>query len=402
MKEQYLEETNLIPKDELLEHVAMLVLRNSTAKVPFLERWSEAGLDKMPLEIFDLNGQPLFFDFTIKKGSEIYGTARAVASRVLGTSVLAYELGPRSWSPDSALKKLTLMVKKELPRSKILGTKLVCYSYPKLGFMFDVVNEQKGKSRLIYDVAALSRIPEATEVRASTEGAYAWSFYGALTENIRAANIEKHESINSWRMAIPKRLRTDLVRARTFKPYGDRIICPFKLNVSKQLQYCTHYNSTEARSHHCFSLHGQQVNDYCAVATAQMVLCYYRYYYAQTDIAPKLGYNPGGCPADQSGGYESLSNNHLDATYDSAPTWETARDQIDLLHPFKSGISGHARACAGYSYVWWLCTKTKDRMLYIYDPWPWNADYKLGGAVYWENWDSIVHTNYVLTRLLYP
>jgi hypothetical protein len=54
------------------------------------------------------------------------------------------------------------------------------------------------------------------------------------------------------------------------------------------------------------------VNDYCAVATCQMILWYYRYYYTQNQIAPALGYSAGGgCPSDQSTGYESLSNNHI-------------------------------------------------------------------------------------------
>ena len=186
-------------------------------------------------------------------------------------------------------------------------------------------------------------------------------------------------------------------------PFVDKIICKIKINATKQLQFCTHYNYNEARSHHCFVLHAQQVNDYCAVATCQMILCYYRYYYTQGQIAPALGYTAGsGCPPDQSAGYEQLSCNHLDATYDTSPTWEEARDQINALHPLKSRIPGHARACAGYSYVWWLCDGIKDKKLYIYDPWPWNADYKLGGAVYWEDWDSVTHTNYVFTRLLCP
>lgn len=171
--------------------------------------------------------------------------------------------------------------------------------------------------------------------------------------------------------------------------------------MTKQLQFCTHYNYNEIRSHHCFVLHAQQKWDYCAVATCQMILCYYRYYYTQDQIAPALNYSPGGCPPDQSAGYEQLSCNHLDATYDTSPTWEEARDQINAIHPLKSGVPGHARACAGYSYVWWLFGIT-DRRLYIYDTWPWNADYKLGGAVYWEDWDTITHTNYVFTRLLCP
>jgi len=171
--------------------------------------------------------------------------------------------------------------------------------------------------------------------------------------------------------------------------------------TTRELQFCTHYLSTEARSHHCFVLHAQQRNDYCAVATCQMILCYYRYYYTQDQIAPALNYTPGGgCPSDQSAGYHNLSNNHIIATFDNTPTFAEAKAQIDSLHPFKTGITGHARACAGYSTNSWYNIVTSQN-LKIYDPWPWNPDLKLGGSVYWEDWNAVTHTNYVFTRLDY-
>lgn len=402
ISEKYLEDANLVTKDELLEQVSLSVLRNASAGIPLIMDLVKGGIKKEPLEIFDINGKPLFYDYTIKKGVETIGTVRTGASRILGSPVIAYETGMRYWDFETSVKKLTANVKKEYPMQKILSTKLVCYSYPKLGVMFELVNKQERRSRLIFDVADYSLIPEKPE-RTDIEGAYAWSFYDSLSEEVRKLRLKRYDEFNKWRVKIPEKTRKNLRISKTLTPFVDKIICKIKINATKQLQFCTHYNYNEARSHHCFVLHAQQVNDYCAVATCQMILCYYRYYYTQGQIAPALGYTAGsGCPPDQSAGYEQLSCNHLDATYDTSPTWEEARDQINALHPLKSGIPGHARACAGYSYVWWLCDGIKDKKLYIYDPWPWNADYKLGGAVYWEDWDSVTHTNYVFTRLLCP
>jgi len=69
----------------------------------------------------------------------------------------------------------------------------------------------------------------------------------------------------------------------------------------------------------------------------------------------------------------------------------------------KSGVPGHARAIAGYSRNMFsiLGADDSDRKLFVYDPWPWNADLKAGGDVYWEDWDSITHTNFVYTKLDY-
>ena len=400
--QKYPKGETIIPKGELLEHVFLSVLRDASMDLPGIPNWLTAGVQKEPIQIFDINGSILFFDFAVKKGTEILGYVRAGADKVLGFPRIAYEMGPRPWDFDVAVKKLTPRVRKEYPNWKILGNKLVCYSYPKLGVMFEAVNERGEASRLIFDVADFSLIPEKPP-RAPVEGAYAWSFYGSLTEDIRKTSLKRFDQFDKWRLEVPESLRKEIRAARTLLGYVEKIKWPSKRRGSKQLQYCTHYDYNEPRSHHSFVLHAQQRNDYCAVATCQMILCYYRYYYSQDQIAPALGYSPGsGCPSDQSPGYKQLSCKHLDATYDSSPTWEKARDQIDALHPLKSGISHHARACAGYSYVWWLFGGITEKKLYIYDPWPWNSDYKLGGTVYWEDWDLITHTNYVFTRLLCP
>ncbi len=214
--------------------------------------------------------------------------------------------------------------------------------------------------------------------------------------------MRRFTQVDAARQKLPRRTRAAISSARSLQAAIAKIDWRFKFTVTKLLEYCSHYPYTHARGHHCFSLHAQQVNDYCAVATCQMILCYYRYYYAQDDIAPPCGYSAGsGCPADQSPGYESLSCSHLDATFDASPTWQKARDQIDLRRPFKSGVPGHARACAGYSRTVSLLGGTQEK-LYIYDPWPWNADFALGGAVVWEDWGAITHTNYVYTRVDCP
>lgn len=408
MDAKYLEGANMIPAEDRLEHVSISLLRNAAAGIPVLADWVHGGVKKEPLKIFDINGAPLFYDYTIKKGNEVLGTARAVASKILGAPVIAHEIGPRYWDYDASVKKLTPKVKKELPKEKIVGTKLVCYSYPKLGVMFEMGDEQERRKNLIFDIADLSLIPEKPP-RRGVEGPYAWSFYESLPEDIRKSRLKRYDLSDVWRRKIPERVKIDLRAAQPLARLVNikELMCQLHLNVTKQLQFCDHYRYDAARSHHCFVLHGQQRNNYCAVATCQMILCYYRYYYTQDQIAPALNYSPatpldpGGCPANTSAGYEQLSNNHLDATFDASPTWKKARDEIDALHPFKIGADGHARACAGYSYIDWICDGVTDRRLYIYDPWPWDADYRLGGAVYWEDWGSQVYNNYIFAQLLY-
>jgi hypothetical protein len=399
---RYPEADLMIPRDELVEHAAIGVLKNAAAGIPGLAHWVAGAVRKTPLTIYDINGQPLFHDFEVARGSELFGNIRLAASKIIGTAVVAAEMGAREWNYGEAVKKLLPRAKREFADSKVSEPKLVCYSYPKLGVQFEIQGPE-GRSRAIYDVSSLARVPQQPEGEAR-EGFFAWSYYDALPDAERKRRLERFKKVESDRTKVPARLRREIVAARRLSSVVEKLPLKFSLNVTRLLQFCTHYSYIHARSHHCFVLHGQQVDDYCAVATCQMILCYYRYYYTQDQIAPALGYSAGGgCPSDQSPGYKSLSCNHLDSSFDSLATWEKARDQINLLRPLKSGIPGHARACAGYSYVRWLFGGgIADKKLYIYDPWPWNADYALGGAVTWEDWGAVSHTNYVYANVKCP
>jgi hypothetical protein len=400
------EKENLVPVKDAMEHALLAVVRGIAIGLPDVVAWSKASLRKEPTVIFDLNGEVLFYDFEIRRGDGATGYVRTAANQLVGSPDVAFEIGARKWSFDTAAKKLTPKVRREFPGANFAEPRLICYSYPKLGVLFESADAGK---RAIYDVASLDAVPERRD-RPELEGAYAWSFLDSLSSQERRARLKRYTAFDEARRGIAADVRAKMVQARSLSALSDLVRVQVKRTTTRTLQYCDHYNETEARSHHCFSLHAQEVNNYCAVATCQMVLCYYRYDYTQDQIAPDLDYSPasgedpGGCPADQSPGYKTLTCNHLDASFDTSPTWAKGRDEIEARHPFKSGVPGHARACAGHSSTVWLLTYAgiTEKKLYIYDPWPWDADLKLGGAVYWEDWDSIEHTNYVTTRIKCP
>lgn len=396
------EEKHFVPRDELLEHATLSVLNAANAKIPGIAEWSTCNVIKTPLTIYDVNGKRLFLDYTVKRAGKVFGTIRTGASKIMGLPVKSHELGERYWNFNEAVTKLTPRVKREYPRPKIRRTRLVCYSYPKLGVMFEMDGKEGEPSRLIYDVADYTRIPEKPP-ESEAEGAYAWSFYDSIPENARKVGLKQYDTFDEFRVGVLGDTRERLQKGHTLRVFWPFSVIKITDVVCKTLQFCSHYSHGTTRSHQCFTLHGQQKSDYCAVATCQMILCYYRYYYSQDHIAQHLKYSPGGCSPNHSAGYEDLSNKHLDATYDTTATWNKARDQIDMSHPLKSGVKSHARACAGY-FVFHMQnngSEFKSRSLLIYDPWPWAPDYKIGGSVYWEPWDPIPHANFIYTKLKY-
>ncbi len=102
------------------------------------------------------------------------GHVRADVRKDLGSPIVAYELGERYWSFDAAVETLKPIFSKKFPKLNLKSIKLVCYSYPKLGVMFEALDPTGAICRQIYDVASLNAVPEKNDGRA-VEGFYVWS-----------------------------------------------------------------------------------------------------------------------------------------------------------------------------------------------------------------------------------
>jgi hypothetical protein len=208
------------------------------------------------------------------------------------------------------------------------------------------------------------------------------------------------EDVAIARRAVPQLLDMDAMPTLEVRAgWADRLLREFPyvlwpLSFQRVLRY-----GPRCSPHECFQLYAQQTNVFCAVATGQMILDFYRRYFTQDEIATAMGTGPGGTgQAGQEAGYESLSQNCLEATFDGSASWAEAKAEINANRPLKSGIPGHARAVSGWMSTWSWASWSFDLSLRIHDPWPWNADICAGGAVVWEDWDAVDHTNFIYVR----
>jgi len=72
---------------------------------------------------------------------------------------------------------------------------------------------------------------------------------------------------------------------------------------------------------------------------------------------------------------------------------------IDTNRPLKSGIPGHACACAGWKRQnIFIVGQAPGRWLQINGPWPRHADICQGRAVAWEDWNRVTHTSFIYVR----
>jgi hypothetical protein len=389
----------LVEQDRALNYAQIAVRRAWAGNVEDLQNWATAEFESTPLVIFDLNGEPLFYEFTVRDGRQIVGRVKAAASRLIGSTVVTIERGARKWDPEKAMAMATDIAKRAYPRRQLAARDLVCYSYPKIGVRVEFVDDRGGS--LIYDVADGSPVQEFGSD--ALEGQTAWSFLEAMSPDDLERRLRRFEEsdreLEAVRRAAPEMFSKGFTAREVTRLKPKFVIVSdythFEFYSSKVLKY-----APRCTPHDCFMLYAQQTNVYCAVATGQMILDFYRYHFDQPTIAAAMGTGASGTSfAGQVTGYETLSNGCLTATHDSSADWAEARAEINANRPLKSGIPGHARACAGWNRQnFMLIGGAPIRWLQIYDPWPWDADICAGGAVYWEDWDAVNHTNFCYVR----
>ena len=370
---------------------------------PDLARVARARAEDAPLVINDLDGTPLFYDFELADEGEPVGVVRAAASPAIGTPLVATHLRPRRWDPKTATRAAEKLVRAEHKGAKVTGSELVCYCYPKVGVRVTFDAGSKKGRQIIVDVS--DGLPVRTLGAKELEGSTAYSYYADVVRPKLDRRLDRwsraEEDLDVLRRLAPELLEVDVplkeeVRLKLYDVLlGDLIVVAWPFSSSRVIRF-----GPRCDPHECFELYAQQTNVFCAVATGQMILDFYRWYHDQDDIAIAMSTGPTGTGnPEQVAGYESLSNRCLDATFDGSADWSEARAEIDANRPLKSGIPGHARAVAGWSRTWSWAGWTFDRSLKVYDPWPWNADICAGGDIEWEDWDAVTHTNWIYVRL---
>ena len=386
-----------VEKTHALDHARSTIRRAWVGEVRDFQRWGSLELDPDPLVINDLNGEPLFYEFSVMDGKSAVGTVKASANKLTAAPVLAIEMRPRTWDPQKALREVRTRAKKQFPRAESLQPELVCYSYPKIGVR---VSGKRGQGAVIYDAASFA--PIARFGSDELEGSTAWSYLDEVGGRDPDGRVRRwdlaDQDLEAARTRVPQILDpglkvSELARIATRLTADARIAV--SLFSSRVLQF-----GPRCTPHDCFELYAQQTDVFCAVATGQMILDFYRYHFTQNEIAAAMNTGPGGTGnPEQVTGYETLSDGCLDATFDGSAGWAEAKAEIDANRPVKSGIPGHARACAGWKRQnIFLVGQAPRRWLRIYDPWPWNADICAGGQIVWEDWDAVEHTNFIYVR----
>ena len=389
-----------VEMESALRSARVAVRRAWAGEVHGFEAWGRYEVAPEPLIIYDLNGQVLFYEFSVMSDERQAGSIKTSASAVIGSPVVTIEFGPRKWSRGQAIERAQAEARKRFPKAQLSEPELVCYCYPKLGVRI-FAKEKEGRRSIIVDVSDGTVLERWG--KDEREGITAYSFYDEIAEPEREVRLRRFDLANE-ELKLLKRQAPEVLEERKLDKISlakaafiprERFWDVIQLYSSRVLKY-----GPRCQPHDCFQLYAQQTNVYCAVATGQMILDFYRWNFTQTAIAAAMNTDADGTTnPDQVTGYQTLSNQTLTATFDGSADWAEAKSEIDANRPLKSGIPGHARACAGWKRQnLMLATMAPKRWLLIYDPWPWNEDLCAGGKMVWEDWDAVEHTNFIYVR----
>jgi hypothetical protein len=436
-----------VPQNKALEHAIVHLVLGVITKKLGLEKWKGATVNPEPLLIYDLNGQLLFYEFSVEIKGMVVGRIKASASKVLGPSVYTEEVGPRKWDPDKAREEVTKRIQKKYKGATIVSTRLVCYSYPKIGILAVLVEPKTKKEigRVVADVATYRFVPKRMPEKRRL-GVAMWSMYESIQQKDKLDRLSRWENDDKLvelltkiakgvRINIRAKLSDEELRRlekilmgvqkkRLGWPSPDAdIIGPFE--ILPMLLYKTIP----------IPLHGQEHECWCVPATAQMILRHHHYYYEQPAIAVTMrtipqpqdvatwnpdapDFDPCGtyyhytalAPSDLEDGMESLSRNYLEAVVDDSPTLNKVMSEIDQDRPFFCMVPWHARACTGYGRLDFLYPTVAEVgihfhawiSLWIKNPWPPNSNNTFckpqGGDEGWEDWDVSSYLPFVYIR----
>jgi len=371
------EDNYSVTAEEAFEHantrmMALIATENDS------EKWEGASIDPKPLELYDINGQKLYYEFSVYKENTLISRIDIGANKTLGSALRRIEINPKPYNAAEVMEKSIETAEAKYPTGKIVSMNMVVYDYPSVGAMTIVKDKTTGvEHRIFVDAYTLEEVQDkpATETELGV-----WSMY----EQVSKDKID--ENLKDWQKSeqFTKKLEQEVnnIGIDISAPISEENMKKLsnKLNTSSKV-ILSPYNSTvmltttdtSTKTLLDVPLYVQEKNFYCVPATAKMIAAWHGYSYTQDYIYTKMGGTNGDttgiAPTPALSWYKlSRSEGGLGATRSYKTTTRSftkAISEINYYRPFNSLTSNHCRACAGY---WSYPDNSGEDCLYINDP----------------------------------
>ena len=99
------EDNYSVTAEKAFEHANAQMISFIATDTDF-EKWEGASIDPKPLELYDINGQKLYYQYSVYKDNSIIGRIDIGANKKLGSSIQVIEFDPKPFDADEAIKKI--------------------------------------------------------------------------------------------------------------------------------------------------------------------------------------------------------------------------------------------------------------------------------------------------------
>lgn len=171
-----------------------------TSNVQGFENWTEASIDPKPQELYDINDQKLFYQFSVYNSEILVGTIDICADKTLGPSIYDIAFYPQPLKTAEAVNKSIEIANNNYLGGEIKSTKMVVYSYPSIGAMTVIKEKTTGvEHRIFVDAYTLNEVQDkpATETEAGI-----WSMYDKILTNGKDNNLKEWQKSDQLTKSI--------------------------------------------------------------------------------------------------------------------------------------------------------------------------------------------------------
>src|SRR5574344_606626 len=149
-----------VTEEVAFEHANAQIINFISNDTEF-EEWKGASIDPKPLELYDPNGQKLYYQFSVYKNNSLIGRVDVGANKTLGQSIQVVEQTPVLYNITEAVNKSIETARNEYPDGEIKSTEVVVYCYPSIGAMTVIKDKASGdEHRIFVDAYTLEVIPD--------------------------------------------------------------------------------------------------------------------------------------------------------------------------------------------------------------------------------------------------
>jgi len=325
--------------EQAFKHANANMVNFIAVDAPGFENWTGALIDPKPLELYDINSQKLFYQFSVYKNDSLIGTIDVCANKTLGPSINDIIFDPEPYKAAEAMEKSKEIAKSRYPAGEIESTFMVVYSYPRVGAMTLVKDKTAGdKHRIFVDGYTLDEVQDkpVTEKELGV-----WSVYDQTLKYGKENNLKEWQKSDQFAKSIEKAAANKAVNIN---------VAVTEKNMEKLSSDAAIAAITKGNIN--VPVIKQQTKYYCVPTSIQMLCKYFKKPSPTPSQASIYKYLKGKPPVGLS---DYDISKWVTKKWGKTPTLrKSALNNIDVVteidnkRPFFSLISGHCRVCRGY------------------------------------------------------